>query len=84
MIPKNCFLYRVGGDEFVILCFNQRKADVEQFVKQMKDNISKTPFSCAIGVVHQDGDMDCNAMCLQADKAMYEDKLRMKESREIK
>ena len=84
VIPKNCFLYRVGGDEFVILCFNQKKANIEQFVKQMKEKILKTPFSCAIGVVYQDGDMDCNEMYLQADKAMYEDKARMKESREIK
>lgn len=50
----------------------------------MKENILKTPFSCAIGVMYQDGDMDCNEMYLQADKAMYEDKARMKESREIK
>ncbi|MBQ1171072.1 MAG: GGDEF domain-containing protein [Lachnospiraceae bacterium] len=78
VIPKNCFLYRIGGDEFMILCFGQKRNDTEQLVKQMKEKIAKTPFSCAIGVVYQDGDMDCNEMCLQADKAMYEDKIKMK------
>lgn len=80
VLPRNCFLYRIGGDEFTILCFNQKKADIEQFVKQMKEKIAKTPFSCAVGVAYQDGDMDCNEMCLQADKAMYEDKAQMKKA----
>lgn len=74
----NCFLYRVGGDEFIILCFNQERAMVEQSFQKIKEKMAGTPFSCAIGVAYRDENSDLNKMCLQADQAMYEDKMRMK------
>lgn len=77
-LPANCFLYRVGGDEFMILCFNQKPDEVEKLRAQIKENIEKTPYSCAIGVAYCDGAEDFNKLCSRADKSMYEDKKRMK------
>lgn len=42
-----------------------------------------TPFSCAIGVAYKDVNNDFNKMCLQADKAMYEDKKIMKRDKVV-
>lgn len=82
VIPKNCYLYRVGGDEFMILCFNKDKAVIKQFLSEIKNSIAQTPFSCAIGVAYSNSDMDFKRMCLQADQEMYEDKMRMKQGHE--
>ena len=82
-IPSNCYLYRVGGDEFMVLCFNQKKLIVEQFLKKIKENMAGTPFSCAIGVAYKDVNNDFNKMCLKADKAMYEDKKIMKRDKVV-
>ena len=78
VLPVNCFLYRVGGDEFMILCFNQESSTVEKLKNKIQENISKTPYSCAIGVAYNDGKTDFNKICSRADKSMYEDKKRMK------
>ena len=78
VLPSNCYLYRVGGDEFMILCFNQQKTIIEQLKNQIKDKVSQTSFSCAIGVAYNDEQTDFNKLCSQADKLMYEDKEQMK------
>ena len=79
VLPSNCYLYRVGGDEFMLLCFNQPKAIIEQLKNQIKEKVSQTAFSCAIGVAYSDEQTDFNKLCSQADKDMYEDKQQMKQ-----
>ena len=81
-LPSNCYLYRVGGDEFMLLCFNQQKTIIEQFINQIQEETSKTPFSCAIGVAYNDEQTDFNKLCSQADKSMYEDKRQMKDTKQ--
>ncbi|MDE6024055.1 MAG: GGDEF domain-containing protein [Lachnospiraceae bacterium] len=78
VLPSNCYLYRVGGDEFMLLCFNQEKTIIQQLKNQIKEKASQTPFSCAIGVAYNDEQIDFNKLCSQADKDMYEDKQQMK------
>ena len=79
VLPSNCYLYRVGGDEFMLLCFNQPKVIIEQLKTQIKERVSQTAFSCAIGVAYSDDQTDFNKLCSQADKFMYEDKKLMKQ-----
>lgn len=81
VLPSNCYLYRVGGDEFMLLCFNQQKTIIEQLKNQIKEKVSQTPFSCAIGVAYNEGQADFNKLCSQADKLMYEDKKQMKHTK---
>ena len=82
VLPSNCYLYRVGGDEFMLLCFNQPKTMIEQLKNQIKEKVSQTPFSCAIGVAYNDEQTDFNKLCSQADKFMYEDKKQMKDTKQ--
>lgn len=81
VLPSNCYLYRVGGDEFMLLCFNQEKTSIQQLKNQIKEKASQTPFSCAIGVAYNDEQIDFNKLCSQADKDMYEDKQQMKHTK---
>lgn len=78
-LVKGCYFYRVGGDEFMVLCFRMSKKDVEKFVDKVNSNMAKTPYTCAIGMVYVDNhDMVFEKLCSMADKAMYEKKFSMK------
>lgn len=81
VLPRNCFLYRTGGDEFMVLCFNEKKKKIQQLILRIKSEMAKTPFSCAIGMAYNSPRKDLNTLCSQADKAMYEDKFRMKNAK---
>lgn len=78
VLPKNCFLYRTGGDEFMILCFNQEEAVIKQLTYAIKEGAARTPYSCAVGMAYKDCNQDFNKLCFQADQAMYTDKISMK------
>ncbi|MGN0416025.1 MAG: GGDEF domain-containing protein [Agathobacter sp.] len=56
VIPKACYLYRTGGDEFMILCFNKEKETVEQLLTDIRRELAPTPYSCAIGLAYRDRD----------------------------
>lgn len=78
VLLPNCFIYRVGGDEFMILCFNQTIENVIELKQKIKENVANTPISCAVGVAYRKDDEEFLKLCSRADKAMYEDKKSMK------
>lgn len=78
VLPRNCFLYRTGGDEFMVLCFHKEESVVRQLLLDIKAEVSKTPYSCAIGMAYNECQKDFDKLCSQADQAMYEDKFKMK------
>ena len=80
VMKPNCFLYRVGGDEFVVLCFQQDYDAVARLKKDMEAEVAKTPFSCAIGMAYREENEEVGRLCSRADQAMYEEKRNMKAS----
>ncbi len=77
-MPVSCRLYRIGGDEFIILCFKQDQATIENLVNKMKSEMDKTPYTCAMGLAFlQEGDT-LEQLCIRADANMYEDKAKTK------
>ena len=66
-------VYRVGGDEFVVLCFYQEKERVKEFIKKVKDKLSKTDYSCSFGFVYNDNN-DIYELYKEADDLMYKEK----------
>ncbi len=44
----------VGGDEFLIVCYNTNKLEIEEFVKKLKERMNETKYSCAIGVAYKE------------------------------
>ena len=77
-LPRDCQLYRVGGDEFVILCAKRERKELEKVILNIKKRMAETKYSCAIGMAMVNGRRDMDAVCADADKAMYQDKLLMK------
>lgn len=75
---RKCRFYRVGGDEFMIVCFKINKANVISMVEAIKTEVGKTPYACAIGVVFAESGESFKTLCDKVDIAMYEEKERMK------
>ena len=71
-------VYRLGGDEFVIICYGRGATEVSFLAERIRHELSKTPYSCAMGISMQRSGMDVDDMLTEADSRMYEDKAEMK------
>lgn len=71
-------IYRVGGDEFVILCIKQSEASIREDMEKIRKALSASEYSCAIGNAFKSEDEDIEALYAAADGNMYEDKRRIK------
>ena len=69
----NVRIYRVGGDEFVALCFYKHKEDVLDYIKKAKKDLSKTKYHCSFGYAYMDNN-DIFEVYKKADDEMYKDK----------
>ncbi|MBP5610855.1 MAG: diguanylate cyclase [Clostridia bacterium] len=70
-------LYRVGGDEFVIVCRKTSHLETDQLVERIKKNVSATEYSCSIGYSYSlDGAKSVETLLRESDNMMYEEKAR--------
>lgn len=68
-------IYRIGGDEFMIICRKSSENDIKRLIERIEKNISRTQYHCAIGYSFSaDGRKMISEMQEEADKAMYEQK----------
>ena len=78
---KGFKVYRVGGDEFVIIGFKKTAQQVERYIRRANRNMEKTPFTAAFGyAIYQPGD-NFERIYSLSDKMMYENKRKAKDSR---
>ncbi len=67
--------YRTGGDEFVIVCRKTPQNELLQILKDIKNNLAETEYSCAIGCSHiTGGAVSVAQMLQQSDEMMYAEK----------
>ena len=71
---KRFNFYRVGGDEFTCLCFNQKEENVKKLIKKIKDDLKKTGYSCSIGYSMADKNQKLYEAYKLADIKMYKEK----------
>ena len=70
-------LYRVGGDEFVIVCRRVSHLEVSQLVERIEKNVAETKYSCSIGYSYSiDGSKPIDTLLKESDNMMYEEKAR--------
>lgn len=68
-------VYRIGGDEFVILCSRATEEEVKQLVDRIRKNVAKTEYKCAIGYsFYPEAPESVDQMLKESDKMMYADK----------
>lgn len=69
--------YRIGGDEFIVVCRKTPKEEVLGVVERIQKYISGTEYSCAIGYsFNLDGNRLISDLLKESDEMMYREKNR--------
>ena len=72
ILPENA--YRVGGDEFVLICFDMDEKIFRSKVRDFCDSIAAKRISVSVGVVWEESSSELETMLRRADDLMYADK----------
>ena len=70
-------VFRTGGDEFVAVCEDVPKEELERMIGQVSELFAQRKLSCSAGYDWRDDDMDMDAMIHSADIAMFQNKARL-------
>ena len=69
-------VYRVGGDEFVIVCRKASEEDVRIIIERIREKLAETKYHCAIGYSYSSNESkNIDEMYKAADEMMYKDKM---------
>ena len=75
----NCTVYRVGGDEFMVICRKVREPEVRAMLAAMRENMIHTSYVCAFGYAMCTPDINVFDAIKLADVHMNEDKIAIKQ-----
>ena len=67
-------LYRIGGDEFVVICIDVKKTDFIEMMQRLKSNLNDDKCKAAVGYQWTETCRQLNVVIKEADQYMYEDK----------
>lgn len=73
-VPSNASVYRIGGDEFAILCFSMDEAQIQQICNKIESEQQKTKYSMSIGYAFREQFEDLSQLQKTADAHMYQQK----------
>lgn len=72
---KNMYCYRIGGDEFVVLCLNCKEKEIIEAINKMKAKLNNTIYSASFGHgMRSDKEDTVDNMLKVAEVEMYKDK----------
>ena len=67
--------YRVGGDEFIIVCRKTSEEEALDIVNKIKQYVSETKYSCSIGYsFNPNGEKPIDDLLKESDEMMYKEK----------
>lgn len=84
-ILRECFhkgkLFRLGGDEFILLCENIPRPEFERMTAIARQRLHRDGRErVALGTVWQKAPLDLEELCQKADQCMYQEKQRYYEA----
>ena len=83
-VGKDMYGYRIGGDEYVVLCVNCSEEKVVDVIKLMKQRLSETSYSASFGHgMRKEKDDTVEMMLKAAEVEMYNDKAEYYKSHNI-
>ena len=67
--------YRIGGDEFAIICRRTSEEELKNIIEEIKANVNETEYSCSIGYCYAPNESKpLDDMIKESDEMMYQDK----------
>jgi diguanylate cyclase (GGDEF)-like protein len=67
--------YRIGGDEFLVLCSGITKEELLEREQKLKENMEQHEVALAVGYAwRHDGRINIDKLLTEADQRMYADK----------
>lgn len=76
-------VYRVGGDEFVIVCRRTTRAETERLVERVRRAVAETPYFCSVGYsVREDASKSIDTLLRESDEMMYAEKASFYQQRQ--
>ena len=73
-----CNAYRIGGDEFMVICRNTNEFDIRSMIFNMRENLRKTSYTCSFGYAMCGPEISVEEAMRIADERMYADKAAIK------
>lgn len=67
-------VYRVGGDEFMILCRRTSEYELSQLIARIRANLEKCEYSCSVGSCYRGEGMTVEELIRRSDERMYAEK----------
>ncbi len=71
---RDVLVYRVGGDEFVILFFHTNEETLARVIDQIRESVTKAGYSISAGYAMREKNADLEETIRASDRRMYEDK----------
>ena len=75
-VGRNERAYRIGGDEFAIVCIRESEEELNALVEKLRAAIAETGYSCSIGWCYSATPRAIDSLYRAADAMLYEDKER--------
>ena len=73
--------YRIGGDEFVIVCRKCTREETEQMIERIRRSVAETAYSCSVGYSYADESIrGIDDLLRTSDAMMYAEKAKYYES----
>ena len=74
-VKRKHYVYRVGGDEFVVVCRKVSEDDVIELTKRVHEQVGATKYSCSVGYSYSaDGKKPIDQLLRESDAKMYNEK----------
>lgn len=70
-------IYRIGGDEFIILCRDTAEKEAADLVERIREKVAETKYRCSIGwCCRGNGKKTVSEMQKESDRLMYAEKAK--------
>ena len=77
---RDARIYRVGGDEFMILSRGATEEELSEMIRRMRERFAPSPYTCAFGLAMRQPDDTQEQFLVAADERMYADKAALKQA----
>ena len=78
------YIYRMGGDEFLVFCENADKDAIKAHIETLKERLLPMDYHVAVGMSFRTLNTDTDEIVRDAEKRMYEAKALYYQNKELK